>query len=177
MGFLDRFLKKETSKLVNSAVNGIIGEVSDALSSAVNSTGSSNAESGSKSSNSDAAPAASNAKGEKDCFGSEKVVAERIEKILAENYPGYTFRKNVAIADFGQKQYKTCVKHTVDYVISDGFNREKAAVMILSGGMENKMWTASLYRIFEERGLKHVHFLLHLPNRESYIAEQLKKVL
>lgn len=161
MGFLDRILKREAEKLVNSVIDGFAEKAS-----------------GANTANQPTAAASGVlSKEEESCYKSAAVVAQRIEKVLADHYQGYTFRRDVPIADFGQKQYKTCSKYTIDYVISDPSGRETAAVMILNCGMESKNWTASLYRILEDRGIRHAHFLLHLPNRTSYVEEQLKKIL
>lgn len=162
MGFLDNLLKKETRKLIGNVVDGVVDSVmntsGNAIRSAMQTTGASG---------DDEAP----------CKRSVPTVRRRIEKLLTENHPGYSFKKDVPISKYNLKLPGNCAKHEIDYIITDNTGKETAAVLLLSPGMERTLWLEELYSALNRQDIKHVHFLMHLPNRGSYISEKLEEIL
>lgn len=112
-----------------------------------------------------------------DCMGRSKTVEERIEAALAKLYPDYHFKKNLPIESYITNLPKAQRKKNVDYIITDSFEREIAAIMIIKTGVYKTQWLNDLYAIFNQMGLKHVHFMLHLPNRMVYIEKKLQEML
>lgn len=112
-----------------------------------------------------------------DCQGRSKIVEERIETALANLYPDYHFKKNLPIDNYIANLPKAQRKKNVDYIITDSFDREIAAIMIIKTGVYKTQWLKDLYASFSQQGLKHVHFMLQLPNRMVYIEKKLKELL
>lgn len=159
MGFLDNLLKKETRKFIGNAVEGVMDSIintsGNAIRSAMQTTGDDEAS----------------------CNRSVSTVRGRIEKILAEDHPGYSFKKDIPFSRYNIKPSGRCTKHEIDYIIADSTGRETAAVLLLSPGMDRTLWLENLYSALNQKGIKHVHFLMHLPNRGSYIREKLEEIL
>lgn len=112
-----------------------------------------------------------------DCNGSVKVVEERIEKVLAQHYPDYTYKKHVPISYFAASLSNIRSKKDIDYIITDSTGREVAVILLLSSGMYRTQWLKDWYDAFRQHDLKHVHFMLHLPNRMIHIEARLKEML
>ena len=111
------------------------------------------------------------------CNGSAKVVEERIEKVLARYYPDYQYTKHVPITYFASGLSNIRSKKDVYYIIKDSAGREVAVILLLSSGMYRTQWLKDWYDAFRQHDLKHVHFMLHLPNRMIHIEARLREML
>lgn len=154
MGFLDKLLNRETRKLINNVAD----RVTDAIKNAASET------------NSTAHTASGS--GEEDCCHNISVVSGRIQTILAENFSGCELRKQIPASEIG-----TSIAWKYTYgVYRDGYAVAMINILDNSNDYCKKIVLQSK-QACADHGIGYVHFLLRLPNRSSYIAEQLKKII
>lgn len=155
MGFLDKLLSKETRKVISNVVDRVADAAKDAVSDL--SSGTANTLS---------------ASGESDCHGSAAVVENRIFSILAENFSNCELRKQISASSIGA---------SISWQYTYGVYRDGYAVAMINilnnpNDYRRKIVLQSK-QACTDHGIGYVHFLLRLPNRSSYIAEQLKKII
>lgn len=155
MGFLDKLLNRETRKLINNVAD----RVTDAIKNAASET------------NSTAHTASGS--GEEDCCHNISVVSGRIQTILAENFSGCELRKQIPASEIGASDIAW--KYTYG-VYRDGYAVGMINILDNSNDYCKKIVLQSK-QACADHGIGYVHFLLRLPNRSSYIAEQLKKII
>lgn len=155
MGFLDKLLSRETRKIISNVVERVADTAKEAVSDL--SSGTANT---------------SSAGGESDCHGSAAVVENRIVSILAENFSGCELRKQIPASEIGAS---IAWKYTYG-VYRDGYAVAMINILDNSNDYCKKIVLQSK-QACADHGIGYVHFLLRLPNRSSYIAEQLKKII
>lgn len=135
MGFLDKLLNRETSKMPQMP----------------------------------SAPQMSS--DEEDCCFDAVVVENRIRKILEENWNGCELRKGVSADRIGGGN--------IEWTYSYGVYRDGQAVVMINildrpNDYKRKIVLQSK-EVCQEQEIGYIHFLLHLPNRSSYILERLEE--
>lgn len=150
MGFLQNLLKKEAKKMLSNVINTAKDEVVRTI-------------------NSDP-EANSAANSDEDFCESEKELGERIAKIVTEEWPGYELRKDIPAGEmdaaFGARKYSYGL-------YKDG--APKAMILVLDGRSQYcRKDTRLAHEACKEKGVFCMNLMMHLPNRRSYIAEQLR---
>ena len=150
MGFLQNLLKKEAKKMLSNVINTAKDEVVRTI-------------------NSDP-EANSAANSDEDSCESEKELGERIAKIVTEEWPGYELRKDIPAGEmdaaFGARKYSYGL-------YKDG--APKAMILVLDGRSQYcRKDTRLAHEACKEKGVFCMNLMMHLPNRRSYIAEQLR---
>jgi len=158
MGFLQNLLKKEAKKMLSNVINTAKDEVVRTINS--------DPEAEYKSSTS----ANSAANSDEDFCESEKELGERIAKIVTEEWPGYELRKDIPAGEmdaaFGARKYSYGL-------YKDG--APKAMILVLDGRSQYcRKDTRLAHEACKEKGVFCMNLMMHLPNRRSYIAEQLR---
>lgn len=108
---------------------------------------------------------------EEDCCFDAVVVEDRIKKILEENWGGCELRKHVSADEISAGN--------IEWTYSYGVYRDGQAVTMINildnpNDYKRKIVLQSKEACMEQ-GIGYVHFLLHLPNRGSYILERLRE--
>lgn len=169
MGFLDRLLKSKARELVTNVVSNAVDDVINNLS---NERGD---DTGSTTYQTDAATvrttvATTNAD-EEDCCYNKNIVCARIEDVIASEWPGYTLRTNIQAYEMG------ATDGARDYTYGlylDGI--PKAMIIVLEEPAHyRKKDTLLAHEACQAKGVFCMNLMLHLPNRRSYISEQLRK--
>ncbi len=150
MGFLQNLLKKEAKKMLSNVINTAKDEVVRTI-------------------NSDP-EANSAANSDEDFCESEKELGKRIAKIVTEEWPGYELRKDIPAGEmdaaFGARKYSYGL-------YKDG--APKAMILVLDGRSQYcRKDTRLAHEACKEKGVFCMNLMMHLPNRRSYIAEQLR---
>ena len=150
MGFLQNLLKKEAKKMLSNVINTAKDEVVRTI-------------------NSDP-EANSAAYSDEDFCESEKELGKRIAKIVTEEWPGYELRKDIPAGEmdaaFGARKYSYGL-------YKDG--APKAMILVLDGRSQYcRKDTRLAHEACKEKGVFCMNLMMHLPNRRSYIAEQLR---
>lgn len=158
MGFLDSLLNRGTRK----AINNMVDRVADAMRDAVSDLGNDTA-------NKNNAPDGD----ESDCCLDAAVVERRIQKILTENFSGCELRKNVLSSEIGAADISWQYTYGV---YRDGYAVAMINVLRKPNDYRRKTVLQSK-RACTDYGIGYVHFLLHLPNRSSYILERLRQII
>ncbi len=167
MGFLQNLLKKEAKKMLSNVINTAKDEVVRTINS--------DPEAEYKSSTSapvqTSTPVANSAaNSDEDFCESEKELGERIAKIVTEEWPGYELRKDIPAGEmgaaFGARKYSYGL-------YKDG--APKAMILVLDGRSQYcRKDTRLAHEACKEKGVFCMNLMMHLPNRRSYIAEQLR---
>lgn len=174
MGFLDNLIKKEARKIISGVVDSVVDNALDGARKAVDQSGiSSNVQGKTQTAIHCANRAGAVCDGEKDCRGKVSVVRARIEECLQREFPGYLLRENVGASDIGAYD----ISRTYTYgIYRDG--QAVAMINLLEGANDYKSKAISQSKAAcRNAGIGYVHFILRLPNRSSYIAEQLRGIL
>lgn len=172
MGFLDNLLKRETRKIISGVVDSVVDNVMDDVKGSIRDNG--------KTSVTDRT-AAYNAKDksrkkeidDEDDYGTDiNVIHRRIEKIAAEDWPGYELRRDISASEFGASGRD----HGFDYgLYLDG--RPMVMIMILDHYQYRNQSVQNAHAACRRQGVGSFHLLNHLPNRKSYIAERVKAAM
>lgn len=165
MGFFDKLLNRETRKLINNVAD----LVTDAVKNAANGT---DTDFGNSTANTTVKHTASGS-GEEDCRHNISVVSNRIRTILAENFSGCELRKQIPASEIGAADISW--KYTYG-VYRSGYAVAMINILDNPNDYRRKIVLQSK-QACADHGIGYVHFLLHLPNRSSYILEQLKKII
>lgn len=179
MGFLDNLFKKETRKIISGVVDSVVDNVMDSVKGSI------------RGNNSDAAAESSpnvsikingrvvteknreNETGDDEhCGYDEDVVRRRIEKVAAEDWPGYELRRNIPATEFGADGNA----HSFDYgLYLDG--QPKVMIMLLEQYQYRNRSVQLAHAACRNQGVGSFHLLMHLPNRKTYIADRVKAVM
>lgn len=156
MGFFDKILNKEAKKLISNVVDNMVDTVVDSARDVLNQSSGS-----------------SRPQNEEDCCYSEAVVSKRIEKIIADNFSNCELRKEISSKEIGADD--------IAWNYTYGVYRDGSAVAMINI-LDNpndyrKKIVLQSKAACKEHGIGYVHFLLHLPNRSSYISERLKEII
>ncbi len=171
MGFLDRLLKSEARRLVSSVVSNAVDDVINNLTNDRGTDASSTVDTTYRSDTvSTRTTKDTTSPDEEHCGYDKNIVCARIEDVVANEWAGYELRTNIPAYEMGAENGSR------DYTYGlylDG--APKAMIIILD--------TPSHYRMKDVR-LSHeacrasnvfcMNLMLHLPNRRSYISEQLR---
>ncbi|MDO4303102.1 MAG: hypothetical protein Q4D94_04250 [Bacillota bacterium] len=166
MGFFDKLLNsKEAKKLVGSVVDNVLDYVGENAKDVLNpnSTGRLQKANAKSAVSSD----------EEDCCYSASVVGKRIKKIIAENFSDCELRENIASREIGADD--------LSWKYTYGVYRNGTAIAMINlldnpndYKRKNVLQSKAACR---EKEIGYVHFLLHLPNRSSYISEKLTEII
>ena len=165
MGFLSNLLKKEARKMISDVINTAKDEVVRTINSDPD------AEYKSSAPVQTSVPVASSAaNSDEDFCESEKELGERIAKIVAEDWPGYELRKDIPAGEmdaaFGARKYSYGLYKN---------GTPKAMILVLDGrSLYSRKDTRLAHEACKEKGVFCMNLMMHLPNRRSYIAEQLR---
>ena len=108
---------------------------------------------------------------EEDCCFDTVVVGNRIQKILDENWSGCELRKYVPSAAIGADAMEWTYTHGV---YRDGRPLLMINILDNKNDYKKKIVRQSM-EACADKGIGYIHFLLHLPNRSSYILERLRE--
>ncbi len=170
MGFLSDLLKREARKVISNVVSNVADGVIDTFGNTEEK--SEQAARGTVAQHTkSSAGTVSTSPDEEHCGGEESIVNERIEKIAAEEWVGYELRKNIPASEMG------AAAGARDYSYGLYLNGVPKAMILV-------MWDPTGYRkkntrlsheACQAKGVYCMNLMLHLPNRRSYISEQLRK--
>lgn len=173
MGFFDKLLNsKEAKKLVGSVVDNVLDYVGESAKDVLNpNSGSSKPQTG----HAQAArtQTAASDPDEKDCGNKASVVSARIQKIIADKFSGCELRENISAREIGVDD--------ISWKYTYGVYRDGVAVAMINlldnpNDYKRKSVLQSKAAC-RGKGIGYVHFLLHLPNRSSYISEKLTEII
>lgn len=151
MGFFDNLLKSQVRKVISNAVDNAVDNWMD------------------KSNQNNAQPVAANPD-ESDCCNNESVVRSRVERVVAEEWPGYELRQNIPASAMGAPFDARSYTYGI---YSNGI--PKAMIIILDNPNHYCKKDVRLsHEACERQGVFCMNLLLHLPNRRSYISERLR---
>ena len=172
MGFLQNLLKKEAKKMISNVINTAKDEVVRTINSDPESEYKPSGSSPAPTPVRTAAPTTKKAATPDEEFCKSKVaLGERITKIVTEEWPGYELRKDIPAremdATFGARDYSYGL-------YKDGI--PKAMILVLDGrSLYCRKDTLLAHEACRAKGVFCMNLMMHLPNRRSYIAEQLRK--
>lgn len=171
MGFLDNLLKKETRKAISKIVGNAVDNVFDNINDTINSKMANNDASAANNTGSVAGnPSATNNPDEESCYYEESVVRARIEKVAAEEWPGYELRQNISSTEMGAED------GAMDYSYGLYLNGvPMAMILILDSGDYRLKKVRLAHQACRDKGVFCMNLMLQLPNRRSYISEMLRK--
>ena len=158
MGFLDRLLKKEARKLVAGVLDEVVDNITDSV----------------REQNNSSTTVRKADDSESDCYGTKAVVEQRIRNVVSEEWGDrIEIRKNI-------KASEMCAQAgALDYTYGLYYNGAPVAMIVLLSP-PNDYWnkrTRLAREACEYNRVGYVHFIMRLPNRTSYIREQLKKIV
>ncbi len=110
---------------------------------------------------------------EESCYGDTDLIEKRIRKVLTENFCGYELRKDVDAASVGMSGSTWTYSYGI---FRDGMVVGMVNILSNPNDYKKKMVLQSKQACADQR-IGYVHFLSHLPNRYSYIENQIKKNL
>lgn len=174
MGFLNNLLKKETRKILSGVMDAVADNVVDAAKEALGQKSSDNVFVESERSYGGGAGSSFQVSADEEhCGGDADVVAERIRKVLTSNYSGMELRKGVQSGTIGAGM----ISWNYTYgIYKDGI--PVAMINLLEGHNDYKRKSVlQSKQACEDLRIGYVHFILHLPNRVSYIKQQLQKII
>ena len=174
MGFLDNLLKKETRKMLSGVMNAVVDNVVDSAKEVLGEKSSNNVSVEMERSYSGGAGSSFTVgDAEEHCGGDVSVVDERISKVLATDFPELELRRAVASGLIGAGN----IRWTYTYgIYKNGI--PVGMINLLQGHNDYKGKSVQASKqACEDLRIGYVHFILHLPNRTSYIRQQLQKLL
>lgn len=157
MGFLDKLLSGGTRKIISNVVDRVTDAAKDAVSDLNGGT---------------ASLKSASADGEGDCHGCAAVVENRIFSIFTEHFSDCELRRNVSASGIGS---------SVPWQYTYGVYRGGQAIAMINI-LENpndyrRKIVLQSKQACADCGIGYVHFLLRLPNRSSYILQQLQNII
>lgn len=166
MGFLDKLLKSKARELVSNVVGNAVDDVINNLSNNGDASTGANANTASAAVRTNTINA-----DEEDCCYDKNLVCARIEDVAATEWAGYELRTNISAYEIGAEDGAR------DYTYGlylDGM--PKAMIIVLEEPAHyRKKDTRLAHEACQARGVFCMNLMLHLPNRRSYISEQLRK--
>lgn len=174
MGFLNNLLKKETRKLLSGVMDAVVDNVVDSAKEALGQKSSDDVFSGTERSYGGGAGSSFTVSNEEEhCGGDIDTVEERICKVLADDFPGMELRKGVSAQAIGADNISW---HYTYGIYQNGI--PVGMINLLQGHNDYKKKNVlAAKEACEDLRIGYVHFILHLPNRKSYIKQQLHKIL
>jgi len=174
MGFLDNLLKKETRKLLSGVMDAVVDNVVDSAKEALGQKSGNDVFSQAERSYGGGAGNSFTVSNEEEhCGGDVDMVEERIRKVLADDFTGMELRKGVSSQAIGAGNI------TWNYTYGIYQNGIPVGMINLLQGHNDykKKNVLASKQACEDLRIGYVHFILHLPNRTSYIKQQLHKIL
>lgn len=169
MGFLERLIKSKARELVSNVVSNAVDDVITNLSNGRDVDNGSNVYQ-TDTSTVRTTVTAQNAD-EEDCCYDKNIVCARIEDIASTEWVGYELRWNIPAYEMG------AAEEARDYscgLYLDGM--PKAMIIILEDPAHyRKKDTRLAHEACQAKDVFCMNLMLHLPNRRSYISEQLRK--
>ncbi|MBQ2803927.1 MAG: hypothetical protein IJF07_08530 [Lachnospiraceae bacterium] len=169
MGFLDRLLKKEARKIISSVVDDVVDDVIDNIREKREGN-SSSAAGTTKAATPSASKVTSSTNPDEEWCESFEEICKRIEKVVAQEWTGYELRRNISSSEMGAD-----VKAR-DYDYGLYLNgAPKAMITILHKPYHGRRSDNRLaHEACQNQGVFCMNLFTHLPNRYSYISEQLR---
>lgn len=173
MGFLDNLLKREARKLVAGVLDEVVDTVTDNIRDSVKDGNTSGSKGNTKRQN---AGGQSVYDPESDCCFSSEVVADRICTVVSEEWGDQIdFRMNIKTSEIGAEPGALeCYTYGIYH------EGKPVAMVVILDPPADDYWnkrTRLAKEACEYQNIGYVHFITRLPNRTSYIREQLKKVV
>lgn len=173
MGFLDNLLKREARKIVSGVLDEVVDTVTDNIKDSIRENR--NGSSTTVRTSSRAKAVVSNVdEAEEDCCREVSVVKQRIEKVVSEEWGDQVeIRKNISSSEMAAED------GALDYTYGLYSNGRPIAMVIVLDYPDD-YWCRRTRLAKEACGRQnvgYVHFITRLPNRTSYIREQLKKIV
>jgi hypothetical protein len=170
MGFLENLLKKEAKKMLSNVINTAKDEVIRTINSDPEAEYKTASSTTATSAQKSAPVATGTANSDENFCETEKELGERIAKVVANEWPGYELRKDIPAkemdAAFGARKYSYGL-------YKDG--TPKAMILVLDGrSLYCRKDTRLAHEACRDKGVFCMNLMMHLPNRYSYIAEQLR---
>ncbi len=153
MGFLDSLLNREAKRFISSMVDSVTDNLAEKTKTAINQA----------SSNSD----------EEDCHNNAAIVKQRIQKALTEEFGNCELREQISAEAIGAGYLVW--KYTYG-VYRDGYAIAMINILDNRNAYRKKAVLESK-QACQDHGIGYVHFMLHLPNRSSYISQRLREII
>lgn len=169
MGFLERLLKKEARKIISSVVDDVVDNVIDTIRDSDN-----DKETPNNTASAGTTPVATSVCGDEDRAQSAFDVANRIQKVVDANWGDkLEIRRNISPSEIAAE--KGAMNGTFGFY----YNGSLIAIAnILDDGTDYWHKRVRLVKdACQSQGIGYTHFIMRLPNRISYIEEQLKKII
>ena len=173
MGFLDKFLKKEAGKILSNVVDQVVDSAKEALDQAGFSTGVRENTGEETAKGGGAGSRFEISADEESCYGEADVVDARIRKALAENFPDCELVEKVSAASIGLYE----IDWDFSYVIYKNGSPQATINLLYNQNDYKRKVILQGKEACEGKGIGYTHFLMHMPNRYSYVEAQVKKIL
>lgn len=165
MGFLDSLLKKTVSKVVSETANSVANTINNSLSQAVGGSASSAGTSSAKKAGGGVLPGYEHLR--------HAMVDEKLDAVLAKEFPQYTVEKEVSATVFGGKD--TYMPYS--YIIYDEMHVPRLIIMVVY----NNTCASAAYKrsreLAEAGGHTLINFVYAFENRLDYIINRLHQYL
>lgn len=173
MGFLDRLIKKEARKIVAGVLDEVVDTVTDNIKDSIRENRNGGSTTVHTTSKSKKAPNDVD-EAEEGCYREADVVKQRIEKVISEEWGDQIeVRKNISSSEMYAEA------GALDYTYGL-YNNGSPIAMVIVLDYPDDYWCKRTRLAKEACGRQnvgYVHFITRLPNRTSYIREQLKKIV
>lgn len=153
MGFLENLFNREAKKFISSVVDSVTDNLTEKTITVMNQA----------SGNSD----------EDNCNNNAAVVKQRIHKVLTEEFGNCELREQISAEEIGAGYLAW--RYTYG-VYRDGYAIAMINVLDNRNAYRKKAVVESK-NACQNQGIGYVHFLLHLPNRSSYISQRLREII
>lgn len=190
MGFLDNLLKREARKIISGVVDDVTDNISDSIRSAIRPGATDTTSKTAARPDNVSKPVSSPVNpyykegvdgDDANCLGKSALVCSRIEQIAAEDFPQYELRKDIPVTSQFPHNAEVATTTFDRYpALSYGFYQNdelKAVVMILEPSHYKLHQVRAIHSACFENHIFCMNLMLHLPNRRTYIVNQLKKGL
>ncbi|MBO5055520.1 MAG: hypothetical protein J6C64_04085 [Lachnospiraceae bacterium] len=171
MGFLNNLLNKEAKKIISGVMDSVADTVTDSARDILAQKGVQ--VKGKDKWESELALRKAKNSDEDDCRYDTSVVRGRIEKIISENWSDCELRQGISASEIGA--------YDIDWKYSYGVYRDGkllALINILENPNDYKRKIVLQSKAAcQNSNIGYVHFLMHLPNRSSYISQRLHDII
>lgn len=184
MGFLENLIRRETRKLVSNVVDNVVNTVVDNVSDVINpgrETQTAQEEyEAMKTKASNTAGALSSIEDDEerclkeDSLDGKKRIHVRLTEIVAEQWPAYELRQDVAASEFaaepGTRKYS--------YVLYNNYGAAVLSVMVLNNSNHyRKKEVVLAHEASERKGVPCINLMTYMPCERSYIYNRLRGIL
>jgi len=173
MGFLDRLFKKEAGKILSDVVEQVVDSAKEALEQAGFSTDEGEENGKEVTMGGGAGSSFAISADEESCDGEADVVDARIRKALAENFPDCELAEKVSAASIGLYE----IDWDFRYVIYKNGSPRAVINLLYDQNDYRRKVILQGKEACADKGIGYTHFLMHMPNRYSYVEAQVKKIL